>query len=155
MLSRLKRVIGSKTSEAEDEQESADPQIIGHRVSYRSFVDDNGWATLAFWRTSEIGPWRDLPVTREEVRTRMGPKWPPGYYKLFPVDEHGRLRSAEWSISLGTEEEARLRKELQKDRQSKGAQDESEGGSVPITPAMVNRMQEAMASIEWPEDQER
>lgn len=155
MLSRLKRAIGSRTSEAEDEQESADPQIIGHRVSYRSFVDDNGWATLAFWKTSEIGPWRNLPVTREEVRARMGPKWPPGYYKLFPVDEHGRLRPAEWSITLGTEEEARLRKKVREGRQLKGDQGGSGDGTVTISPEMWNQMQEAMKSIEWPEDHEQ
>lgn len=155
MLSRLKRAIGPSIDEEEDDQDSADSEVVEYRLSYRSFVDDNGWETKATWKASEMDPWDDLPVTRQEVRARMGPDWPPGHYKLFPVDEHGRMRPAEWSITLGTEEEARLRKTVQEGRQSEGDQEDSEGGSVTITPEMWNEMQEIIANIDWSEEEER
>lgn len=153
MLSRLKRVIGSSINEEEDGQDSADPEVVEYRLSYRSFVEDNGWETKVSWPVSEMDPWEDLPVTREEVRARMDHNWPPGHYKLFPVDEHGRLRPAEWSITLGTEEEARLRKTVQEGRQSEGDQEDSEGGSVTFTPEMWNEMQEIIANIDLSEEE--
>lgn len=118
--------------------------VIGYRLCRRGFVDDNGWEKITEFYVDDPFDHRRPPVTREEVRERLGHKLAPGHYKLFPIDNNRRLMAAEWSLTVGSKERV----------ESQGRQDTSDdeiddSGGFQITPAQFQQMQEAYEQVDW------
>lgn len=149
MLAALKRLLGLGTASEEPDAAATEPVIVEYRLAYRPLVDANGWTTVESWPAGELALDDDLPLTRAAFRELLGPTSRLGHYTLFPVDEHSRLRPAEWRLTHGTRARAR-RRAGQPDQQTEADADETAADATGLPPQVWADIQETLDDMENP-----